>query len=196
MIVHGLLYFCLARKGLSVTAVWAILLVLVALACCVMTLLGLPGNWILLAAAAIYVFFVPADSALSIGWTVVIVLAVMAALAELVEFAAGALGVAKVGGSRRSAAFALAGSLTGSLAGLIVGLPIPIPILGPLVAVVLCASVGALVGAMLGEDTRGRDSGHRWRVGQAAFWGRLLGTAAKSFAAVLMTAILLGALMI
>ena len=176
------------------TTVWAVLLVLVLLASCGGTLLGLPGNWIMVAATAGYVWLIPSDSALSISWTVAVVLAGLAALAELAEFAAGALGVAKVGGSRRSAAFALGGSLMGSLLGLVIGLPIPF--VGSAVAVVLFGGLGALAGAMLGEDTRDRKPGQLWRVGQAAFWGRLLGTAAKTFASVVMAAIVVGALIV
>ena len=170
------------------------MLVLVLLASCGMTLLGLPGNWIMVAATALYIWLIPSDSAMSISWAVAVVLAGLAALAELAELAAGALGVAKVGGSRRSAAFAVGGSLMGSFLGLVIGLPIPV--IGSVVAVVLFAGVGALCGAMLGEDTRGRDPGHGWRVGQAAFWGRLLGTAAKTFASVVMAAIVVGALIL
>lgn len=176
------------------TTLWAILLVLVLLTCCGLTLLNLPGNWIMVAATVMYVFFIPGDSALSISWTVAAVLAGLAVLAELAEFLAGALGVAKVGGSRRSAAFALAGSFMGSLMGLAVGLPIPI--IGPVVAAVLFAGIGALVGAMLGEDTRGREPGHGWRVGRAAFWGRLLGTAAKTFTSFVMAGIVVAALIV
>ena len=33
---------------------------------------------------------------------------------------------------------------------------------------------------MLGESLKGRSFAHSWRVGQAAFWGRLFGTAAKA----------------
>jgi uncharacterized protein YqgC (DUF456 family) len=174
--------------------VWAAILVLVLVAGFVSTLLGLPGNWIIVAATSLYVFSVPTNSPLSIGWPTVIVLAVLAAVGELVEFLAGALGVAKAGGSRRSATFALAGSFLGSLVGMVVGLPIPI--IGPVVAVLLFASVGALVGAVLGEEARRRDPQGSWRVGKAAFWGRLLGTAAKTLAGAVMAAIVVAALIL
>jgi hypothetical protein len=50
---------------------------------------------------------------------------------------------------------------------------------GNLIAVILFASVGALGGAMLGEYWKGRDWHTTWKVGQAAFWGRLAGTVGK-----------------
>jgi uncharacterized protein YqgC (DUF456 family) len=170
------------------------MLVLVMVAGFVLTLLGLPGNWIMVAATALYVFWLPGDSALSIGWPTLVALIVVAAVGELVELVAGALGVAKVGGSRRSAAFAVGGSFLGGLLGLVVGLPIPF--IGPIVAVLVFASAGALVGAVLGEDVRVGDPGHRWRVGRAALWGRLLGTAGKTLAGAVIAAIVVAALVL
>ena len=61
----------------------------------------------------------------------------MAAAGEAVELAAGSLGVAKAGGSKRGAVLALLGSLLGGVVGLFVGLPIPI--VGPLLAGVAMA---------------------------------------------------------
>ena len=72
---------------------------------------------------------------------------------------------------------ALAGSLAGSLLGAVIGLPIPL--IGSVIAIVLGAALGALGGAMLGEYWKGRTLDIGWQVGQAAFWGRLLGTAGK-----------------
>ena len=68
--------------------------------------------------------------------------------------------------------------MVGGVVGLFVG--VPIPIVGPIVGVVLLTGVGALVGALLGERWKGRNLGDSWKVGKAAFWGRLLGTVAKT----------------
>ena len=43
----------------------------------------MPGNWILILAAVGYLFVVPAESSVAIGWTTVIVLLVLAVLGEL-----------------------------------------------------------------------------------------------------------------
>ena len=176
------------------TILWAAALILVLIASCGLTLLGLPGNWIMVAATSLYILLVPDDSRLSIHWPVAAALGILAALGELLEFLTGVFGVAKAGGSRRSATFCLVGSLVGGGVGLVVGLPIPI--IGPVVSVVLLASLGALVGAILGEDRRNRPAGHRWRVGKAAFWGRMLGTSAKSLIGLIMAAVVLAALII
>jgi uncharacterized protein len=168
------------------TILWAFLLLMTLALAWVLTVLGMPGNWLMVAAVIVYVLIVPADSALGIGWGVAIALVIMATLGELLEFLAGALGVAKAGGSRRGAVLALAGGLLGGLMGLFVGLPIPV--VGSLVAAVLLAGAGAMVGAVLGEQWKGRDFDQSWKVGKAAFWGRLLGTAAKTVLGAVMAA--------
>jgi hypothetical protein len=158
--------------------VWATVLVVILAVSWVLTLLGMPGNWLMVAAAIGYVLVVPTDSPVAIGWVTVIVLLVLAGLGELLEFLAGALGVTKAGGSKRGAILALVGSLVGGVVGLFVGLPIPV--VGSLVGAVLLAGMGAFVGAVLGEQWKGRDLGESMKIGEAAFWGRLLGTVAKS----------------
>ena len=60
---------------------------------------------------------------------------------------------------------------------------------GSVVAAVLFAAIGALLGAMLGEQWKGRELGESWQIGQAAFWGRLLGTLAKSLIGLVMVAV-------
>ena len=173
---------------------WAALLLLILLICWVLTLLGMPGNWIMLAAAVGYLFLLPAQSPVAIGWTTIFVLLVLAVIGELLEFLAGALGVAKAGGSKRGAMLALVGSVVGGVAGLFVGLPIPI--IGPLVGAVLLAGVGAFAGAVLGEQWKGRDLDESMRIGHAAFWGRVLGTVAKSAVGAIMVVATLVAMIV
>jgi uncharacterized protein YqgC (DUF456 family) len=157
--------------------VWASILLVVLMICCLLNLFGLPGNWINLVALSVYVYFTPEGQRPSISWWVVAVVLVLAILGEIVEFAAGAVGAAKVGGSRRSAALAILGSFIGGIAGALIG--VPIPIIGSVIAILLFASAGALVGAMLGEWWKGRDWEACRQVGHAAFWGRLFGTFGK-----------------
>ena len=56
--------------------------------------------------------------------------------------------------------------------------------------------LGALAGAMLGESWKGRDLDHGWLVGQAAFWGRLLGTAGKLAVGAAIVAVVLAGLLL
>jgi hypothetical protein len=170
----------------------AILLVLVLGIGWVAQLIGLPGNWLIVLAAASYAWWIEPEAATAIGWNTLIALVLLAVLGEVVELAAGALGVAKVGGSRRGAVLAIVGSLVGSLAGFFVGLPIPL--VGSLVAAVFFGGVGALIGAMLGESWKGRDFDSSLAVGKAAFIGRVLGTVGKLIVTSIMVGLTLAAI--
>jgi uncharacterized protein len=170
-----------------------VLLILVLIAGWCMTLLSMPGNWVMVAAVALFAWLAP-EEGFDISWQTVVVLAVLAVLAELLELAASALGAKRAGGSRRGALLAICGSLVGAIVGVSVGLPIPI--VGSLVGAIVFAGFGALVGAMLGETWKGRTLAESWQVGQAAFWGRLLGALAKTGIATAMLAIALVAALV
>ena len=170
----------------------ALLLILVSLLCWAVTWLGLPGNWLMVAAAAAAAAFAP--TRVAIGWKVVAGLAVLAALGEVLELALGAAQAARAGGSRRTAGLALLGSLAGGVLGVIVGLPIPL--LGSFVAAVLMAAVGAMAGAIFGELSAGRGLEHGLRVGRAAFFGRLLGTLGKVLVGAVMIGVIVVALLV
>jgi uncharacterized protein YqgC (DUF456 family) len=173
---------------------FALLLILVLLACWPLTLLGMPGNWLMVVATAVYAWLVPAPSTAGLGWKTVVALVVLAALGEIVELLAAALGVAKAGGSRRGALLALAGSILGALVGIFVGLPIPL--IGSVVAAVLFAGLGAMAGAVLGETSVGRDADATWRIAKLAFWGRLAGTLGKIILGAVMIALVMAALVL
>ena len=170
----------------------AMLLILVLVASWGLDWLGLPGNWLIVMVTAVYAYFVPAESSVAIGWSTVLVILVLAVLGEVLEFVAGAMGVAKLGGTRRGAVMALVGSFVGAMVGMVVGLPIPV--VGSVVASVLLASVGALVGAILGERGQGRSCRENWRIGKGAFWGRMLGTLGKTGIGAIMIAVVVVAL--
>jgi uncharacterized protein len=140
-------------------------------------LVGLPGNWLMLACAVVYWIVIPAGEPMTLGSTSLLIIAGLAMLGELLEFAAGSTGVKRAGGSRRSALYAILGSVAGGLVGFAIGFPIPI--IGPLVGSLLFASLGAMAGAIHGERLAGRDWSHTLNVGRAAFVGRALGTLAK-----------------
>ncbi|HWB13193.1 MAG TPA: DUF456 domain-containing protein [Pirellulales bacterium] len=142
-----------------------------------MTMLSMPGNWVMVAAVGLFAWLAPPDGP-DIGWPVFFVLLGLAVLAELLELAASALGASRAGGSRRGAVLAIFGSMVGAVAGAMIGLPIPL--VGSLIAAIVFAGIGAMAGAMLGETWKGRTLSETWKVGQAAFWGRLLGALAKT----------------
>jgi uncharacterized protein YqgC (DUF456 family) len=160
----------------------------------VLTLVGLPGIWLMVLAAAGYAWLGPESGVMQIAGTTVGGLAVLAALSEAAEFVAGMWGAHRAGGSRRAALFALVGSLVGAVVGGIVG--VPIPIVGPPIAAVMGGALGALIGAGLAESSRGERAEKSWQVGQAAFWGRLIGTGIKTVAATIIAAVIVGALLV
>lgn len=172
---------------------WALLLILTLLVGWILTVLAMPGNWLMVGAVAAYAWLGPTTGRLAIGWETVAAMTVVALLGELAEFLAGMFGVARAGGSRRSAVLALVGSLAGGLIGIVVG--VPVPVVGQLIAAVAFAGCGAAIGAVLGEQWAGRDIDGSIRVGAAAFWGRLLGTLAKMLAGTAMVVIGAAALM-
>lgn len=167
--------------------VWVGLLILALCVFWSLTLVGLPGNWANLLVAACYWFLLPEDGRFRFGASVLLTMLLLALLGEVLEFAAGALGATKAGGSIRGAALAVAGSMIGGVAGLLVGLPIPV--VGPVVAAVLFASLGAMIGSLVGEQWKGRQIKESWQVGWSAFWGRMLGTVGKLICGIVMVVV-------
>jgi uncharacterized protein len=155
--------------------------------CWAMTLFGMPGNWLIVALAAAVAWLAPEESRFAIAWGNLAVLLALAVAGEVVEFVAGSAAATHAGGSRRGALGALAGAFVGAIAGAVVGLPVPV--IGSAIAAVLGGAAGATVGAMLGELHLGRSLDASWRVGHAAFWGRLLGTLSKATLGIVMVVI-------
>lgn len=162
----------------------------------VMTLLSLPGNWLMVLAVAIYAWLVPTEWRGDVSWAVVLVVLLLAIVGEILETLAVAVGTSRAGGSRRAALLGLCGSLGGGLIGALGGAVIPVPVVGSLVGAVLFAAAGAAFGAYVGEAWKGRTSDESWKVSQAAFVGRLLGTMAKILAASVIVAIVAGAVVV
>ena len=174
--------------------VFALILFLVLLGCWPLTLLGLPGNWLMVMVTTIYAYLVPAQSPAALGWKTVVAILVLAALGEIVELVASAMGVSKTGGSRRGAVMALAGSIGGGIPGLFVG--VPIPLIGSVVAALFFAGLGAMAGAILGEISAGQRLGTSWRIGKVAFWGRLAGTLGKMLLGAVMIVVVVAAMLL
>ncbi|HET7691616.1 MAG TPA: DUF456 family protein [Gemmatimonadota bacterium] len=132
--------------------------------------LGLPGLWIMIGILAAATF---ADEVSPI---VLVLLVVVALLAELAEWVIVARTSARWGGSRK----AFWGAIAGGLVGILVGLPIPLPILGPLAAGLLGTFAGAAA-VTLWETRALRSAG---RVGCGAVLGRAFAAATKTAAGV------------
>ncbi len=157
--------------------VWLTLFILLIVVFWSLNFFGLPGNWLIIAVAAVWIWLGP--ERFQFSWKLLVLLIVLALIGEAVEFAASVFGTKQMGGSRRGATLSVVGSIIGGILGAILGVPIPVPIVGILIGSVLFASLGAMIGAMIGEHSQGKALKDSVKIGSAAFVGRLLGTAGK-----------------
>jgi uncharacterized protein len=150
-----------------------------------LTLVGLPGIWLMIAATAGYAWLLW-DFGYVSGQTLIALL-VIGIIAEIVEFIAGAAGAKSAGGSRRAAVGAILGGLIG---GLFLSV-IPVPVVSTIVG----ACLGAFIGATLAEYSVAHRHGASLRVGVAAAKGRLWGILSKlGFAVIILLITFIAAL--
>ena len=129
---------------------------------------GLFGNWIIL--LAVVIAWVATGFA-HFSVTGLVIMAVLAALGELIEFLASSLGAAKFGASKG----AMVSALVGCIAGAIVGAPFLL-----LIGAVVGAVAGAFVGAAGYEILMSKkDYDSAMRIGIGAAIGKLGGMFAK-----------------
>lgn len=112
-----------------------------------MILFTLPGTWVIVAAAFLYSLV--RDFQAGSDWIVVAILAVLAGLGEVVEFAAGTLGAKK----ENVPTGAIVCSIVGGIVGAIIG--VPVFLIGALLGLLIGTFIGALV-YMLLKDGRVR----------------------------------------
>lgn len=164
---------------------WIVLLVMLMLAGLLLNLLGLAGNWLILAASLAHFFLVDQELRPAYQPGLLWMLLGLALLGEGMEFLSGLMGAGKAGGSRRAMLLSMLGGMAGSMLGFGIGNAV-VFLAGGIVGMVLFGGLGALAGAMLGELWKGSDTRKQVAVGKAAFTGRVLGTFAKSMAGTLM----------
>ncbi|MCP4644407.1 MAG: DUF456 domain-containing protein [bacterium] len=134
----------------------------------VLDLVGLFGNWIILAACAVLWAVTGFEHFGWLGFGVMITLAI---LGEVLEMAAAGFGAARFGGSKGTMVAAVAGCLAGA----VFGTP-----WFPVVGTLLGACLGAFVGAALYEFIHMEKKPHQaaW-TGLGAALGKVLGLVAK-----------------
>jgi uncharacterized protein YqgC (DUF456 family) len=151
-----------------VTYLCAAILVLINTIWLALDVLGLPGNWLMVAGTLLLAWLEPGMFSV---WTLVAIV-ILAAAGEVLELLSGAWGARKGGAGRRGSAGALVGGVIGAIVGTFW---IPVPVLGSLVG----ACAGACLGAWFLELRGGRDFGASFRAGVGAGVGRALGTVIK-----------------
>jgi uncharacterized protein len=142
----------------------------------VLTLVTLPGTWLIVLWALGICIWQPSI----MPWWMVLVLVVLAAIGEGLEFLASAIGAAKAGASRWGIVLAVIGALLGAIVGMFV-----IPIIGAIIG----GALGAACGAIAGESwVAKRPWNETKKVATGAAIGRLLATLAKGVVAAVMGA--------
>ncbi|MCH7527592.1 MAG: DUF456 domain-containing protein [Planctomycetes bacterium] len=152
-------------------------LIVVALAGVGLTLVKLPGTWLILAAAAGYSWYFDWTRP---TWKALLVLFVLAAIGEVIELLAGVASVQRAGASRRASWWALGGGIVGMFL-----FTIPLPLIGTVIGGV----IGCFLGAMIGELSIRGDVRHSARVGLFAAVGHIVGTIFKTMISLVMAAI-------
>ncbi|MGH7652360.1 MAG: DUF456 family protein [Gemmatimonadaceae bacterium] len=143
-----------------------IILAVVIVLSLILIVLGMPGLWIMVASAVTYNLVVKGDP---IGWFTLVAVAVLALVAELLDFTMTGRYARKYGGSRRAGWGAIIGSIVGAMVGF------PVPIVGPVIG----AFVGSFLGALVAELTGGASAGASTRVATGALIGRVVSTVLK-----------------
>jgi len=132
----------------------------------ILIVLGMPGLWIMVASAVTYNLVVPGDP---IGWVTLVIVGVLALVAELLDISLTGRYARRYGGSRRAGWGAIIGSIVGAMVGF------PVPIVGPVIG----AFIGSFVGALIAEFTGGSSAGDATRVAKGALIGRVVSTVLK-----------------
>lgn len=149
---------------------------LVGLIAVVLTPVGVPGAWMLIGLAGtvdVTAMLFGRGDALPFGVQSIAIAVAAAALGEVLEFVASALG-AKAGGASRAG---MVGSMVGGFVGVVAGtLLVPVPVLGSIVGALAGVAIGAAVGEIAFHGRTARDS---VRPAAGAAVGRVIGSLAK-----------------
>jgi uncharacterized protein YqgC (DUF456 family) len=151
-----------------VTYLWAAILVLTNTIWLALDLLGLPGNWLIVAGTLLVAWLQPGMFSV---WTLLVTV-ILATAGEVLDLFSGVWGARKGGASRRGSTGAILGGLVGAIIGTF---SIPVPVFGSLIG----ACAGAGMGAWILELSGGRDSWASLNAGIGAGVGRALGTIVK-----------------
>lgn len=138
---------------------------------------GLPGNWLIVAGAALFAWLGPSAGGAGITWAGVALLTGIVIAGEAVELLASMAGAAKQKATKRAMFLSVVGAMFGGMLG--IGAGVPIPIIGSLVGAVVGSALGAFAGAYLGQHMSQKSASESFAAGRGAFVGRLWGVAGK-----------------
>ena len=170
---------------------WEVVTVVSLILCCLlavlMTVLRLPGTWLIVLAAVLYGWWADWEP---FGLFLVCVLVGLGVFGEIVELLASVLTARKAGATRQAAWGGLIGGVLGMifLSSLV---SIPFPLVGTLVGAVIGAFIGCFTGATIVELWIRREVAQGAKVGVFSAVGFALGAAAKLAIAMAMSGLLL-----
>lgn len=140
----------------------------------ILTLVTLPGTWLVVLWSLALAIWQPSI----VPWWVVVILILLAATGEALEFLASAIGAAKAGASKWGIIFAIVGAFLGAVLGMFI-----VPIIGAIIGGALGAAGGAIAGEMAFAKRTWNESK---KIATGAAIGRLLSMLAKGLVAVAM----------
>ncbi len=165
-----------------------VLFAIYATVCVFITLVGLPGTWIMVGAAIVIALLNPLwnSEAPIWGWVTIGIVLGLAVCGEIIETLAAGLGAKVGGGTKRGMVGAILGSILGAIVATFI---IPIPLFGTLIGAVLGAFVGAIIGELSHQDPVSKGDLAKSATGAAI--GRVLGILGKSGIAAICWCVLL-----
>lgn len=131
---------------------------LVCLSGVLLTLVGLPGLWVIIGATAVYAWVTD-----EISWTVFVIFFILSLFAEVFEAVVGAWGAKKYGGTK----WGMLGAVLGGIAGAILFSPL-LPVIGSIIG----AFLGSFGGAFILEYMTDQDYRRARQAGKGAFLGK------------------------
>lgn len=155
--------------------------------CVLITIVGLPGTWLMFGGALVVALCNPLWNTSPIwSWLTIGIVLGLAVCGEIIETLAAGLGSKAWGGTKRGMVGAIIGSMVGALISTFV---IPVPLIGTLIG----AIAGAFVGALLGELSHSKvaSKGELAKSATGAAIGRVLGILGKSGIAAICWCVLL-----
>lgn len=147
---------------------WAAVLILVNAFCLSLVAFAIPGNWLMIIAAAAFAWWQRDHNIISV-YTLVAVTA-LAVLGELLELLGGAGAAKKAGAGFRGSVGAIAGAITGAVLGTFL---IPVAIIGTLTG----SAIGAAAGSAILSGAKGQ--GKRTSLALHTGFGQFVGSSMK-----------------
>lgn len=145
----------------------------------IMTIIGLPGNTLILLSGLAYGYY---DHFENIDYAILVIVFGIYIIGEIIEFVAGLMSAKKEKASKRAMLALFIGTIVGGIWGTAL-----LPIIGSL----LGALLGAFVFTILAEYSKNKDMTQAKRVAKSVVKGQVFGVIIKSAAAVSMAILLI-----